>query len=302
MALVSFFSEEERLTETQAPPTDQASKKPRTSKKPSLVSKLAEVQASLDRLEKTAVADMGQFQFPYVEEHQVLEALRMELASRHIMIFPEITDITKEGQFVTLRLMFHIRDGESGEIISSQWASHAADSRDFAVGKATTQAVKYYLLKTFLLPTSERLEDANGVKAKTPVAGDLENNVNRDRVEEPRQPGGPLESPKPRRELAVLGEPGEKDTVACVITKVAEKKGGRVVHGILGDDKDAEVIGGWWDQVWDKNGDKVPSVKAQQLYETAELFRKSGEAVSIDRVVDKNPQYRTITDIQAPAF
>ena len=69
----------------------------------------------------------------------------------------------------------------------------------------------------------------------------------------------------------------------------------------MGDDKDAEVIGGWWDQVWDKNGEKVPRVKAQQLYETAELFRKRGEAVAIDRGVDKNPQYRTITDITPQA-
>jgi len=291
------------MTETQAPTTDQTSKKPRTSKKPSLVSKLAEVQASLDHLEKTAVADMGHFKFPYVEEQQVLEALRIELASRHIMIFPEITDITKDGQFVTLRLMFHIRDGESGEIISSQWASHAADSRDFGVGKATTQAVKYYLLKTFLLPSWERPEDANGVKAKVPVPGDLENSVNKDRMEEQRQPGGPLETRKPRRELAVLGEPGEKDVVVCVITKVAEKKGGRVVHGILGDGEDVEVIGGWWDQKFVKGGGgKVDDPKAQELYDAAERFRKSGEGAAISREVDSNPQYRSITDIQAPVF
>ena len=289
------------MTETQTPPTDQSSKKPRTSKKPSLVSKLAEVQASLDRLEKTAYADMGNFGFAYVEEHQVLEALRGELASRHIMIIPEVIDLVKDGQFTTQKMMFHVHDGESGEIISSRWASHAADSRDFGPSKVTTQSLKYFLLKTFLLPTWERPEDAHGVKAKTPVAGDIENSVNKDRIKEQRQPGGPLETRKPRRELSVLGEPGEKDTVACVITKVAEKKGGRIVHGLLGDDKDAEVIGGWWDQVWDKNGEKVPSVKAQQLYETAELFRKSGEAVSIDRVVDKNPQYRTITDITPQA-
>ena len=289
------------MTETQTPPTDQSSKKPRTSKKPSLVSKLAEVQASLDRLEKTAYADMGNFGFAYVEEHQVLEALRGELASRQIMIIPEVIDLVKDGQFTTQKMMFHVHDGESGEIISSRWASHAADSRDFGPSKVTTQSLKYFLLKTFLLPTWERPEDAHGVKAKTPVAGDIENSVNKDRIKEQRQPGGPLESRKPRRELSDLGEPGEKDTVACVITKVAEKKGGRIVHGLLGDDKDAEVIGGWWDQVWDKNGEKVPSVKAQQLYETAELFRKSGEAVSIDRVVDKNPQYRTITDITSQA-
>jgi hypothetical protein len=202
-------------------------KKSRPVKKKSLVSKLAEVQASLDHLEKNAVADMGNFKFPYVEEQQVLEALRIELASRHIMIFPEITDIAKDGQFVTLRLMFHIRDGESGEIISSQWASHAADSRDFGVGKATTQAVKYYLLKTFLLPSWERPEDANGVKAKVPVAGDLENSANKDRVEEPRTPNKPLEQTRATTSTGSTGETSAEspDAFQAKITSLVSKQG-----------------------------------------------------------------------------
>jgi len=91
--------------------------------------------------------------------------------------------------------------------------------------------------------------------------------------------------------------------VVCVITKVAEKKGGRVVHGILGDGEDVEVIGGWWDQKFVKGGGgKVDDPKAQELYDAAERFRKSGEGAAISREVDKNPQYRTITDIQAPVF
>lgn len=159
-------------------------KRPRTSKPTSLVSKLAAVMGAVDRLEKTAVAEMGNFSFSYVEEHQILEALRGELSSRQIMIIPEITDIVKDGQFTTLKMKFHIHDGESGEIITSEWASHAADSRDFGCGKACTQSVKYYLLKAFLLPTWER----NG--AANPVPGDVEHSSNLDRVrtETPRTP------------------------------------------------------------------------------------------------------------------
>lgn len=164
--------------------TTPAPKRPRTSKPTSLVSKLAAVMGAVDRLEKTAVAEMGNFSFSYVEEHQILEALRGELSSRQIMIIPEITDIVKDGQFTTLKMKFHIHDGESGEIITSEWASHAADSRDFGCGKACTQSVKYYLLKAFLLPTWER----NG--AANPVPGDVEHSSNLDRVrtETPRTP------------------------------------------------------------------------------------------------------------------
>ena len=156
-------------------------KKPRTPAR-TLVKKLAEVQACVDRVEKKATADMGSFSFAYVEEHQILEALRGELASRHVMLIPEITDVSKVGQETTIKMAFTFRDGDSGETITSQWASHASDSRDFGLSKSVTAGVKYYLLKTFLLPAWERPEDVNGVKAATPVRPDIENTFNRDRV------------------------------------------------------------------------------------------------------------------------
>jgi hypothetical protein len=156
-------------------------KKPRTPAR-TLVKKLAEVQACVDRVEKKATADMGSFSFAYVEEHQILEALRGELASRHVMLIPEITDVSKVGQETTIKMAFTFRDGDNGETITSQWASHAADPRDFGLSKAVTAGVKYFLLKTFLLPTWERPEDAHGVKTKKPIAGDIENTFNRDRV------------------------------------------------------------------------------------------------------------------------
>jgi hypothetical protein len=172
------------MTEEITPAPVKARNGKRTPKPKSLATKLSEVMGAIHHLEKTAVADMGNFSFKFVEEHQILEAVREELASRHVIIIPEITDIVKEGQFTTLKMLFHIHDGDSGEIITSAWAAHAADSRDFGASKCCTQALKYYLLKTFLLPTWERPDEKSD-----PVRGDVENSYNRDRViETPRTP------------------------------------------------------------------------------------------------------------------
>lgn len=157
-----------------------APRRPRNGKprQRSLVTKLSEVQASIDGIEKTAIAEMGSFSFAYIEEHQVLDAVRGELAKRHVMIIPEIIDLSKVGQDTILKMRFTMMDGDSDERIISEWGAHAADSRDFGVSKAVTQGLKTFLLKTFLLATFERHDDAS-----VPVAADIENSYNRDRVQ-----------------------------------------------------------------------------------------------------------------------
>lgn len=128
----------------------------------SLVSKLAEVQASIHGVEKTGYNDFQKYS--YAEEAAIVEACRQELAERHIMIIPSIDAVQRDGDLTTIQTSYRIIDGETGQEIVTHWAGTGSDKQDKGLPKAATTSQKYLLLKLFLIPTGN-----NG------VADDVEN-------------------------------------------------------------------------------------------------------------------------------
>lgn len=135
-----------------------------------LAAKLAQVMLAIDRIPKDGFNDFHGYS--YALEASIVEAVRKELASRGVVIIPSIisTDLRPVGEkgavLTTLTLQFTIIDSESGEQIVSQWLGSGEDKNDKGVYKAITGALKYFLLKTFMLPTWDDPEKDGHEKAR----------------------------------------------------------------------------------------------------------------------------------------
>lgn len=121
--------------------------------------KLSEVMAVVDRIPKTGRNEFHKYD--YVTEADITSAVRIELAKRCIIIVPSAVDsketpVGDKGQRVfTQKMRFTAMDGESGETISWEMYGQGSDSLDKGAFKSTTGAVKYALLKLFLIPTGD---------------------------------------------------------------------------------------------------------------------------------------------------
>ena len=121
-----------------------------------LTQKLCQVMATVDRIPKTGRNDFHGYN--YAEEAVIVEAIRQELASRNVMLYPSLQQtgaITVEGGITTVMMTYTFVDGDSGETMESAWAGQGQDSGDKGLYKAYTGAQKYFLLKTFLMPTGD---------------------------------------------------------------------------------------------------------------------------------------------------
>jgi len=124
-----------------------------------LVKKLADVMAAVERIPKRGWNDFHKYHF--ATEADIAEALRTELASRQVMLIPGITGMERErvgekGQVLTTLFMtMTFLDAESGETIERPWLGAGTDKEDKGAYKAMTGGEKYFLLKTFLMPTGD---------------------------------------------------------------------------------------------------------------------------------------------------
>lgn len=135
---------------------------PSSSTQRSLVRKLAEVMAAVERIPKNG---FNKFHgYAYATEADVVDAVRSELAARQVMLLPSVTahevrDIVTAGgkseRLVTLSMTFTAHDGESGESLSFTALGQGQDPGDKAGYKAATGATKYALMKLFLIPTGD---------------------------------------------------------------------------------------------------------------------------------------------------
>lgn len=136
-----------------------------------LPKKLAEVMAAVNRVPKRGRNDFHHYD--YATEADIAEAIRKELADRHVILIPAITSQTREpvgekgSVLTTLFMSFTFFDGESGEEITRPWLGAGTDKEDKGAYKAMTGGEKYFLLKTFLLPTGDDPETDEGKRAKT---------------------------------------------------------------------------------------------------------------------------------------
>lgn len=155
-----------------------------------LVAKLAAVMGAVGRIPKRGHNDFHDYN--YATEADIVEAIRTELSTRNVMLIPGIKGHQREpvgdkgSTLTTLSMTFTFLDGDSEEKIERDWIGFGDDKLDKGGYKAMTGAEKYFLLKTFLIPTGD-----------DPEAGKAEEADDKPSGGGAPLPGAPVQEPKP---------------------------------------------------------------------------------------------------------
>lgn len=129
--------------------------------------KIAEIVAAVDHVEKDGYNRNHSYAF--TSEAAFLRAVRGELASRSITVYPAVIaesvridprPAPDKGFITTCVVNYTFTDADTGESFTASVPSQGFDMLDKGLFKAMTGAIKYVLRQTFLLPTGDDPEDS----------------------------------------------------------------------------------------------------------------------------------------------
>lgn len=128
------------------------------------------VMADVDLIEKNTSVWTGRSAYKWVADKDVKKIIGRSMESHWLCLLPIGIDDTvtvdsrdeeyngvikhKKSVFTTVKTKYLLLH-ESWESIEIMWYWHGADSQDKGAGKATTYALKYAMLYTFLVPTGD---------------------------------------------------------------------------------------------------------------------------------------------------
>lgn len=133
-----------------------------------LYMKLCKVMAQINRLPKTGYNKAQNYAF--ASESDLTDMIRPLLANEGVFLFSSMDAVEQSpieskngaiGTHATVTMTFTFIDAETGELRASTWTGEAMDYQDKSINKAATAALKYFLLKTFLISTGETDDDAD---------------------------------------------------------------------------------------------------------------------------------------------
>lgn len=147
-----------------------------------LVTKLAAILGGVERIEKKGKNTFHNYQ--YVMEADLVESVRGELAKAHIIITTgpmrvervEVQKTNGNTGIVTTNVVpllfieYTFRDGESGETIVVHGVGEIDQDGGKGIYKAQTGAMKYMLMKNFLIATGDDPEQDDRKKPATAAA------------------------------------------------------------------------------------------------------------------------------------
>jgi len=137
----------------------------------SLISRLVFVMGGVERIPKNGYNDFHRY--AYATEADVSDHIRKLLFEHNIFMISSVEetanrDITtrsgKNETIVRVKIKVTFYCGETGENLSFYTWGDGQDAGDKGIYKAITGAVKYALMKNFLIPTGDDPENDNGKK------------------------------------------------------------------------------------------------------------------------------------------
>lgn len=121
--------------------------------KPGLYTKLVAVMGSLDGMVPSG--SNRHFSYDYWETNQVTGVFRGLFVRHGLSFMSDVIDydVVDKGKsrLTTVKVLFTITDTETGETISGHGLGQGDDAQDKGANKAFAGALKYWLLKTFLV-------------------------------------------------------------------------------------------------------------------------------------------------------
>lgn len=141
-----------------------------------LAGKLVKILSALGSVEKKGYNSHQKYH--YMREVDVMEALKAQLIAEKIIMLTssEFVDIQRKEnkdkvEFVTTVKTTHtFIDSETGEQLSINSVGSGYDSSDKGASKAITAAVKYAIMKTFMISDEGADIENDGKTVQTPVA------------------------------------------------------------------------------------------------------------------------------------
>ena len=116
--------------------------------------RLLEVMKKVGYVQKDQKKVNGQY--TYVKNDDVNEKLRQHIMDQEVIAIPTILESMQDGNrsVVKVSIAFVCADNPSDNVVV-HFYGHGVDNQDKGVGKATTYAIKYALLKLFMLTTGD---------------------------------------------------------------------------------------------------------------------------------------------------
>jgi len=135
-----------------------------------LFTKLAKIMGEVSRIPKNG--KNTHFNYTFATESDISDAIRTLLSQNNIACFASMVSHDQKAVGNTLKTVctfeFTLACGDTGATHSCLWTGEANDGQDKGYNKAATAAMKYWLLKTFMIPVGED-PDADG--SPNPKAG-----------------------------------------------------------------------------------------------------------------------------------
>jgi len=148
---------------------------PEPNKGQRVAQKILEAMKEMGRVDKDGYNDFQKY--AYVSEANMIEAIRDKVMAAGLIIVPsQISCLSqpvpssgeKSQKYLTeVCTEYTIIDTDSGDSLTVKFFGQGMDSGDKGVYKATTGANKYFLMKTFMIPTGDDPEDEKAPKRTT---------------------------------------------------------------------------------------------------------------------------------------
>ncbi len=125
-------------------------------KKPKgLHAKILEVMKEVGYIQKDVKVSFKSTNYKAISETKVTTVVRQSLIKHGLTLIPIHQIVSNRGNISQVEVTYRLTDAESGEYIDIASAGEGADSQDKGIGKASTYAYKYALLRTFAIATGE---------------------------------------------------------------------------------------------------------------------------------------------------
>lgn len=119
--------------------------------------KIVKVMAAVQSVSKDGFNAFHKYK--YVTDAAIVNEIRKEMIANKLVCIPSQQSCDQVGDLTKLLVSYTLLDADSGETYTSMVYGYGQDKGDKGVYKAATGAEKYYLLKTFLLPTDDDPEN-----------------------------------------------------------------------------------------------------------------------------------------------
>jgi predicted transcriptional regulator len=152
-----------------------------------LFMRIARVMGKVQAVSENETHGQG---WKYAGDKAIYDAVRPYLAEEGLAIIPSISQISDDNG--KMRVMFDMKliCGETGEILSSQWAAESFSKDDKGVNKCATVAMKYFLKTTFLIATGDPNDDGD-----SNIAPKNSNSQSRNQQPSPERKAQPKSAP-----------------------------------------------------------------------------------------------------------